>query len=98
MNITIKGGLYFDTDSVKYGTSKIKFVGGPLSKFADQYLPICEHTIEAELPDGYDPTLLEIDSLKEARKQAEQQFAATVRQIDQRINSLLAIGCATEVA
>lgn len=97
MNITIKGGLYFDTDTVKYGTSKIKFLAGPLSKFST-YLPICEHVIEADLPKGYDPTIAEIDALKAARDEASKKFAETVRQIDQRINSLLAIGCATEVA
>ena len=96
--ITIKGGIYFDTEYDKYGVGqKYKFFNGSLSPFST-YLPICEHTIVAEFPDDFDPSAAEVEALRAERKKAEKAFADTVRQIDQRINSLLAIGCATEVA
>jgi hypothetical protein len=96
MNITIKGGLYFDADPVNT-EGRITFFRGSLHKFST-FTPICEYTIEAEAPEGFDPAQAEVSALKARREEVSKKFAETVRQIDQRINSLLAIGCATEVA
>lgn len=91
--ITIKGGLYFDAESAKYGTSQIKFFDGRLSKFTDQYIPIVEHTIEATLPPDFDPRTAEVKALEAKRDALHKEFADAVMKIDQRINSLLAIEC-----
>ena len=92
--ITIKGGIYFDANAPKYegSVSSYRFFGGRLTPFSS-YLPIAEHTIEATIPDDFDPAAAEVDALRAERKKAEKDFADTVRKIDQRINSLLAIEC-----
>ena len=91
MKIKIDGGIYFDTNALKYGCgTKHKFFNGEFKAWAN-YVPICAHTVEADIPDDFDPRPGMIEVLQEERKRAHANFAAKVMEIDQCINSLLAI-------
>lgn len=91
MKIKIEGGIYFDPDSLKYSSSdKYRFCCVVQSNFCG-YTLIVPHTLEAEIPDDFDPRHGMVAELREERKKAEREFAARVMEIDQRINSLLAI-------
>ena len=52
---------------------------------------VAEHSIEVEVPDNFDPRPHQIAALKEKKKLLEAQFAASVKKINDRIQSLLAI-------
>lgn len=88
--ITIVGGVYFDLDHGPH-CSEYKFFTGFFGGFS-QYVPVMEHTITVELPDGFQPQVAEIAALEAMREEARNKFAETVRSIDLRISKLQAIG------
>lgn len=91
MNITIKGGIYFDTDSVLFGDEpRFVFFGGKLGPF-NQYAPMVEHTIVAEVPPGFSAQHECIAALERRRDELRAKFAADVRRINEQIANLQAI-------
>ena len=89
--ITIEGGLYFNTDKrASVCGSTYRFFSGSLEAFSD-YIPICKHTLIAELPEGFDPRPAQIKALEAQREELKAKVAAAVTEINGRINSLLAI-------
>lgn len=93
MKIKIEGSIYFDPDSTKYSSGIIpayRFCASTKDNFCD-YVRVVPHTVDAEIPDDFDPRPGMVEALREQRKAAERAFAETVMKIDQRINSLLAI-------
>ena len=99
MKIKIEGSIYFDPDSLKYQNHPD--IWPPYRFYAFQTptmgecTRVCAHTIETDIPDDFDPRPGMVKALREQRKAAEREFAAKVMEIDQRINSLLAIENAT---
>lgn len=94
--ITIKGGVY--TRPLAHAGDHPFFAFFSFSPVDSGYLKICDHTITVEVPPDFDPRAAEVKALEAKREALRKEFAESVRKIDQRINSLLAIGCATEVA
>jgi hypothetical protein len=90
MKIKIEGALYFRTVKDFAGDADYMFLPGAASDFSRGKV-IAAHTIEVDAPEGFDPRAVELEALKEKRKQVHDAFAAAVMEIDQRINSLLAI-------
>ena len=52
---------------------------------------VMEHQFEVEVPDNFDPRPGQVAALEAKKKQIEAEFAAKVKQINDQINSLLAI-------
>ena len=87
----INGGIYLDTFAVKYGwTNQIKFVSGTPETFLDCIL-ITPYTLEVELPDSFDPHVVEANALRDKSKDLDAKYAAAKAEIEARISSLLAI-------
>ena len=90
MKIKIEGAVYFrlvneyscDQDYFFLPGKAIDWSGGKM---------VAAHTIEVEAPENFDPRVVKLESLQAKRKQVHDAFAAAVMEIDQRINSLMAI-------
>lgn len=52
---------------------------------------VCKHEMEVEIPDDFDPRQGQIVALEAQKKELRAKFAASVKDIDDRINSLLAL-------
>ena len=63
----------------------------PSADYSPDTVIVAEHQIEVEVPDDFDPRPGQIAALKEKKKLMEAQFAASVKVINDQINSLLAI-------
>jgi hypothetical protein len=50
-----------------------------------------EHEFEVEVPDNFDPRPGQVAALEAKKKEIQAEFAAKVKQIEDQINSLLAI-------
>lgn len=90
MKVTIKGYItcqqydwddkptfsFYSFDPTSYDTSTVK---------------VMEHEFEVEVPDNFDPRPGQVAALKAKKEQMQAEFASKVKEIDDRINSLLAI-------
>lgn len=92
MKIKIEGAIYLRTVPEKY-VDDVFFIAGVAEDWSGHKL-ITAHTIEVDVPD-FDPRQHQVDALRQKRNEVHAQFAAAVMEIDQRINSLLAIENAT---
>jgi hypothetical protein len=92
---TIKGGIYYDTDRNAEG--KYTFFRGSFGNFGS-YIEVCEHTIEFDLPDAFDPRPVEIEALKKKASELNAEFNAKVTEINRRISELQAITYEAEEA
>lgn len=63
----------------------------PSAEYSPDTVIVAEHQIEVEVPDDFDPRPGKIAALKEKKKLMEAKFAASVKEINDQINSLLAI-------
>jgi hypothetical protein len=50
-----------------------------------------EHSVEVEIPDDFDPRPIQVAALEKQKQEIRAKFAAAVKEIDDRIASLLAI-------
>ena len=77
--------------------SKVPEIGFQMYEPSAEYSPdkvvVVERSIEVEVPDNFDPRPQQVATLREKKKLMEAQFAASVKQINDQINSLLAIEC-----
>ena len=91
--VTIKGAVYFDTDSIKYDWCEpYRFYSGPADAFST-YVPVMPHEFTVEVPADFDPRPGMVAALQEKKEKARAEFAALVVSIDRQINELLAIEC-----
>jgi hypothetical protein len=93
MKIKIEGSIYFDPTHFKYGGEimpKWRFCNSKEPNFCD-YVLVVPHTVEAEVPDDFDPRPGMVEALHQQRKEAERAFADRVMEIDRQINNLLSI-------
>lgn len=54
-------------------------------------LLICEHELTFEVPDDFDPRPAQIAALEQQKQELRAKFAVAVKELDDRINSLLAL-------
>lgn len=52
---------------------------------------VCEHEITFEVPEGFDPRPAQIESLREEQQRVRAAMALRIKQLDDQINSLLAL-------
>jgi len=90
MKVTIKGYItcqqyawddkptfsFYSFDPTSYDSSTVK---------------VMEHEFEVEVPDNFDPRPGQVAALEAKKKEIQAEFAAKVKQIEDQINSLLAI-------
>jgi hypothetical protein len=57
----------------------------------EETIAVREHSIEVEIEDGFDMRPLQVKQLEEAKRMAQAAFAAKVKELDDRIASLLAL-------
>ena len=89
MKIKIEGAVYFRTTREYESQDRYAFLAGRCADFSS-FKALAPLTIEVDVPD-FDPRAAEVEALKAKRKEVHDAFAAAVMEIDQRINSLLAI-------
>lgn len=63
----------------------------PTAEYSPNTVIVREHSIEVEVPDDFDPRPAMVASLEEQKQLIRAKFAKEVRDIDERIQSLLAI-------
>lgn len=57
----------------------------------DSFIKVRELTLEAEIPDDFDPRPIQIEALKAKKTEMEGKFYAATSEIDRRISQLQAI-------
>lgn len=74
------------------------FIGfDPVEHGMDNYIPVCAHSFEIDVPDDFDVRPHQIAALEKKKQELREKFAMAVKEVDDRINSLLAIGTAKVV-
>lgn len=62
----------------------------PTENYTDTVV-VAERQIEVEVPDDFDPRPAMVARLEEQKKQVTAEFAKTIKEINERIQSLLAL-------
>lgn len=88
--ITMKGAVYFDTETRPGESPRYAFFAGDPNPFLE-YVPVAEYTIRATVPDGLDLRAVQIKSLEAQREKASAEFAETMNKINAQISKLQAI-------
>ena len=90
MKVTIKGYItctqYAWDDKPTYS-----FYSFDPTSYDSSTVKVMEHEFEVEVPDNFDPRPGQVAALEAKKKEIQAEFAAKVKQIDDKINSLLAI-------
>jgi len=63
----------------------------------DHYVVVAQTTFDVHIPDDFDMRPHQVAALEKRKREAQAAFAAKVKEIDDQINSLLAIGTAKVV-
>jgi len=63
----------------------------------DNYVVVAQTSFEVHIPDDFDIRPHQVAALEKKKRDVHAQFAAKVKEIDDQINSLLAIGTAKVV-
>ena len=89
---TIKGYITFNGGRVFSGESPIGFSQyKPSAKYSPEITVIRDHEFEVETPDNYDPRAHLVENLEEQKNALRAEFALKVKEIDRRIQSVMAI-------
>lgn len=64
----------------------------------DNYVVVAETAFDVDIPDDFDIRPHQVAALEKKKREVQAQFAAKVKELDDRINSLLAIGTAKVVS
>lgn len=88
---TIKGYIVYETWTDET-TGKYKFQSyKPIT--CDNYtqVPVCEHELTFDMPEGFDPRPGQIERLQELKQKVRAEFSARITEIEQQISKLQAI-------
>ncbi|MBS6362126.1 hypothetical protein [Burkholderia sp.] len=98
MKVTINGHLFAQQkEDYDYGTGRIvgtveySFWECDMSKSFPEYVKVCDHSFEVEVPDGFDPRSGIVANLEREKAEVTAKFQARITEINGRIQSLLAI-------
>ena len=85
-------GYITSTQYSLHGKADIDFrTYKPIAEYSPNTVVVSEHEFEVEVPDNFDPRPAMVESLEEQKRLAQAEFSKKVMEIDQRIQSLLAI-------
>jgi hypothetical protein len=74
------------------------FVGfDPIEHRMDNYILVCAHSFEIDIPDDFDVRPHQVAALNNRKKELSDKYISDVKQINDQISSLLAIGTAKVV-
>lgn len=90
MKVTIKGYITCQQYSWEEKPT-FSFYSFDPSQYDSTTVKVMEHEFEVEVPDNFDPRPGQVAALKAQKELIQAEFAAKVKEIDDRINSLLAI-------
>ncbi len=91
--IEIKGWIFYEKASYENNFT-FRFSAVEADKYCrdgDVAIRVCEHTIVAKVPEGFDPTAQHIGQLERAKELLRKQFNAKVAAINDQIAKLQAI-------
>lgn len=88
MKTTIQSKLLWKESSV---SSNGGFQLFPFEMESCGYITVCDHEIEVEVPDDFDPRAKQVEILRKEKQRINAEFAKRVTQIDEQINRLTAI-------
>lgn len=91
--IEINGWIFakpsmFDETTLEYSFFPCDISG--MSGYGE-YVKICQHKIVSELPEGFDPVIARISTLKAQRDQVRAELGRRIAQIEDQISKLAAI-------
>lgn len=94
MKHTISG--YITARSIRHGVNKGKLEVSfstyrPHAEYSPDTVVVREHSFEVEVEDRFDPRPGMVANLEEQKREVRAEFAKKVREIDEQIQSLLAI-------
>ncbi len=69
----------------------------PRDSKIDNYFVVREHAFEVDVPDDFDVRPQQIAALEKQKQELRSKFAMAVKELDDRINSLLAINNSVRV-
>lgn len=91
MQVTIKGAVYFDTESRTHEWMEpYKFFTGAVENFST-YVTVMPHEFTVDIPDDFDPRPVEIQALEAREKALAAEFENARSAIRRRISELQAI-------
>lgn len=96
MKVTIKGYLYAEPDACARERTAVRFgftMYEPDPAIWKDRVTVREHSFEVDVPDDFDPRPGMIASLQAQKVAARASLAAHIKELDDRIQSLLAIEC-----
>jgi hypothetical protein len=89
MKAVIKGWVHLDTH--RYIDDKPRFAFFSFQSGTAGFTPICEHTIEVELPATFSRIGAEAEAIKAEIAKVAADYHATVRELQERLSKLQAI-------
>lgn len=90
--VTIKG--YICAERNRFADDRVHFTFHnykPTPDIWPELVVVCEHTMEAEVPDGFDPRAGLIANLEEQKRTVTAAYAAKVKELNEQIAKLQAI-------
>jgi hypothetical protein len=97
MKVTIKGFVVAQQHSWEEKPS-FTFLGfNPVEHNMDYYTIVCAQSFEIDVPDDFDPRPQQIAALEKQKQDLRAKFSMAVKELDDRINSLLAIDNSVKV-
>jgi len=90
MQVTIPGGIFYDTDAARYGVPAFRF-GNGLTESYGTCVFIQAQDITVNVPDDFDPRPVEIQALEAREKALAAEFENARTAIRKRISELQAI-------
>lgn len=97
MKTTIKGFVVAQSypwdDTVNY--TFLTF--DPRESKMEHYFVVSEHSFEVDVPDNFDIRPQQVAALESKKQELREKFAMAVKELDDRINSLLAINNSVKV-
>jgi hypothetical protein len=90
MKVTIKGYVTC-TQYAWDNKPTFSFYGFDPTTYDKSTVKVMEHEFEVEVPDNFDPRPGQVAALKAQKEEVRAEFAKKVKEIDDKISSLLAI-------
>lgn len=91
MKVKIEGTLCFGKYEWDHSKPRFQFFDFPMQNDPAGFVIAAPHTIEAEVPDDFDPRAVMIASLEREKERITAAFQARITEINAQIQSLLAI-------
>lgn len=88
---TIKGYVTWRTDNYLDDKDRIHWTRFDPRLCDSKAIVIGEQAIEVEVPDDFDPRPAQVAALVKQKEELRAKFSAAVKELDDRINSLLAL-------